>query len=153
MRLIQIALLAFGVLCFSDAPKAQVLEDPTTWTYEVKKKNTNEYELIFHVVLKDGWHIFSQTPGDDFLIPPDFKFRDTGAVKFVGKIAERGKLKTEKMEGIDNPIHYYEKKADFVQVVRARPGTKITGEHRYQVCNDRMCLPPKEKRFEFIVKD
>ncbi|HRO43576.1 MAG TPA: protein-disulfide reductase DsbD family protein [Flavipsychrobacter sp.] len=132
---------------------AQGISDPTSWSYHVKKKGTNEYELIFHVELKEGWHIFSQNAGDEFLIPPSFKFKKNGTIKFVGKVSERGKLKTERMEGIDNPINYYEAKADFVQVVKARPGVSISGEHEYQVCNDKMCLPPKKKNFEFVVKD
>lgn len=130
-----------------------MLKDPTTWTYEVKKKSAGEYELIFHVALTDGWHIFSLKPGDDFLIPPSFTFKKSNTVTFIGKIAERGKLKIEKIDGIDNPINYYETTADFVQIVKAKPNTKITGEHEYQVCNKNMCMPPKKKSFEFIIKD
>jgi thiol:disulfide interchange protein DsbD len=135
----------------SSAPSfGQGLTDPTSWTYEVRKKASGEYELVFHVALKEGWHIFSQKPGDDFLIPPSFTFK-TSNIKMVGKVQEKGKMKTEKMEGIDNPINYYEKSADFVQVVKARAGSKVTGEHEYQVCNDMMCLPPKKKSFEFVL--
>jgi len=119
----------------------------------VKKKNAGEYDLVFHVVLSKGWHIFSQKPGDDFLIPPSFEFKNTRKAKLVGKITEQGKLKTEKMEGIDNPIHYYEGTADFIQTVKAEKGAKISGQHEYQVCNSNMCLPPKKKEFEFIIKD
>jgi len=148
-------LLSFfaGMLFFVLPSAAQGIGDPTTWTYEVKKKHTNEYELIFHVSLRDGWHIFSQKAGDEFLIPPSFKFDKTGTVKFVGAIQERGHLKTERMEGIDNPINFYERQVDYVQVVKARAGAKIKGEHEYQVCNSSMCLPPKKKNFEFVVKD
>jgi hypothetical protein len=144
---------AFFSLWSAGFATAQAITDPTTWNYEVKKKGVNEYELIFHVTLKDGWHIFSQKPGDDFLIPPTFVFKNNGTVKLAGKVSERGKLKTERMEGIDNPIHYYEGQADFVQVVKARPGARVSGEHEYQVCNNSMCLPPKKKTFEFVIKD
>lgn len=145
-------LLSAFFLLFASA-RAQGIADPTTWSYVVKKKAANEYELIFSVTLTDGWHIFSQKPGDDFLIPPSFTFKKNTAIKLVGKVQEHGKLKTERMEGIDNPINYFEGKAEFVQVVKGRAGTKIVGEHEYQVCNDHMCLPPKTKDFEFILKD
>jgi len=35
----------------------QMIDDPTTWKYEVKKKSATEYQLIFHLDLKTGWHI------------------------------------------------------------------------------------------------
>ncbi len=132
------------------AAKAQLVADPTTWTYEAKKVSANEYELIFHVVLTDGWHIFSQQPGDEFLIPPSFTFKDK--VKQIGKVQENGKLMTEKMEGIDNLVRFYEHKVDFVQKVQVDGPGKITGEHEYQVCNDKMCLPPKTMSFVFELK-
>jgi thiol:disulfide interchange protein DsbD len=132
---------------------AQMTADPTDWKYEVKKMGADKYELIFEVKLKDGWHIFSQKPGDDFIIPPSFDVKADRRVKLLGKVQEKGNLKTEKIDGIDNPVRYYESKADFVLLVSAKPGSKITGDHVYQVCNDKMCLPPKKKHFEFVIKD
>lgn len=146
-----LSFLVFMFIVFSLS--AQGISDPTTWTYEVKKKKTNEYELVFHVSLKPGWHIFSQKPGDEFLIPPSFKFDKTGTAKLVGKPSEAGRLKSEKMEGVDNPVNYYESEATFSQVVKARPGAVVKGEHEYQVCNSSMCLPPKKKPFEFVIRD
>jgi thiol:disulfide interchange protein DsbD len=126
--------------------------DPTTWTYETKKINTTEYQLIFHCVLKEGFHVFSQKPGDDFLIPPSFKFKKNPAFKLTGAVVEQGKMKTEKMDGVDNPIHYYEGSVDFIQKVKITKPISISGEHEYQVCNDKMCLPPKKKNFVFELK-
>lgn len=149
----------FSALCFllsaslPEVAKAQMTADPTDWKYEVKKKGADRYELIFQVKLKDGWHIFSQKPGDDFLIPPSFDVKKEKGTQILSKVEERGKLKTEKIDGIDNPVRYYESKADFVLLVKAKPGTKISGDHVYQVCNDKMCLPPKKKHFEFVIKD
>jgi len=153
MRLIRLLAVCFSLFQFAATATAQGISDPTTWSYEVRKTAENEYDLIFHVDLKQGWHIFSQKPGDDFLIPPSFNFDKSGTVKLVGAVIEKGKLKTERMEGIDNPINYYENQVDFVQKIRARKGATITGEQEYQVCNDNMCLPPKRKTFSFTVKE
>ncbi len=146
-------LFLFAALCFMyTGTQAQHIADPTDWKYEIRQKGADEYELIFRVELKDGWHIFSQNAGDDFLIPPSFNFEENNAVQLLGEVKEYGKLKTERMEGIDNPVNYYESKAEFVQVVKVRPGTAVGGEHEYQVCNDNMCLPPKTKTFKFQVR-
>lgn len=154
MKLLNFCLLLFAFpLPGENTTHAQTISDPTEWRYEVKKKDNNEYQLVFHVELEEGWHIFSQKPGDDFLIPPSFEFNSSRDVKLVGKVTEKGKLKTERMEGIDNPVRYYEKTADFIQTVKAVKGTVVKGNHTYQVCNENMCLPPKARPFEFIINE
>jgi len=52
------------------------------------------------------------------------------------------------------PVRYFKGEATFVQEVEVPTGkmVKITGKHQYQVCNDKMCLPPKSKDFSFTVK-
>lgn len=141
-----VSLFAISIVSFAQG------SDPTTWTYETKKISATEFDLVFHVVLKEGFHIFSQKPGDDFLIPPSFVFKKNSAYKLIGKVIEKGKMKTEKMDGVDNPIHYYEVNADFIQRVNITKPIIISGEHEYQVCNDKMCLPPKKKNFSFELK-
>jgi Disulphide bond corrector protein DsbC len=143
-----IALLLFGTSSF-----AQVVEDPTTWTYEVKKKSVTEYQLIFHLDIKAGWHIWSLHPGGDgYEIAPTFTFDKNPKVKLKGKTIEKGKATTTKMDGIDGKITYMSGKIDYIQEVTVTGSTKITGKHGYQVCNDRMCLPPKDKDFVFDIK-
>jgi thiol:disulfide interchange protein DsbD len=143
----------FAVCLFATSLFAQDNNEPTTWSYEIQKQGSGVYDLVFHVVLKKGFHVFSQKPGDDFLIPPSFKFDKNAKIALVGKILEKGNLKTEKMNGVDNPIRFYEDKVDFVQRIKAKFATTIKGEHEYQVCNDKMCFPPKKKNFEFVIKD
>ena len=126
-------------------------KDPTTWKYEVKKLDRNEYELIFHVELEKGWHIFSQNPGDSSLIAPSFTFDENGSIRRLGALREKGKLIETTFEGFDSKLRYFEGKVEFIQKI-AYQGARavITGEHQYQICNDRMCLPPTSKKFEFL---
>ena len=66
------------ILCLLAASgmSAQIIADPTTWTIEAKKKQGNEYEIVFNLSLKDGWHIWSLKPGGDGMqIPPSFEFK------------------------------------------------------------------------------
>jgi len=143
---------AAAIFLFSTASiHAQGVEDPTTWSFETQKLSKNEYKLIFHVALKKGWHVFSQNTGDEFLIPPSFLF-NKGKYTKKGKVTEEGKLITAKFEGVDNPVNFYEGSAAFIQIVTVNGFQKITGELEYQVCSERMCLPPKKKKFEFNIK-
>lgn len=145
--------LFFALTVVSNVAFGQMTEDPTTWKYEVKKKGTGEYQLIFHLNLKDGWHIWSLKPGGDgYEIAPSFDFAANPKVKLKGKLAEKGKLTTLKMEGIEGKVNYMTGKVDYAQDVTVTGSTEIKGRHTYQVCNDRMCLPPKDREFEFEVK-
>ena len=131
---------------------AQMIEDPATWKYEVKKKSAAEYELIAHLALKDGWHIWSLHPGGDgFQIAPSFEFEKNPKVKMKGSPKEKGNPIVTTMEGIDGKVTYFSGNVDYVQEVTVTGKTKITGRHTYQVCNDRMCLPPKDKECVFDI--
>jgi Disulphide bond corrector protein DsbC len=132
---------------------AQMIEDPTTWTYEVKKKTGNDYQLVFHLVLKSPWHIYSLKPGGDgYEIAPSFTFDKNTNLKLKGKLTEKGKPTTTAMDGIDGKVTYFSGTVDYVQDVTVTGKTKISGKHEYQVCNDKLCLPPKTKDFSFEIK-
>lgn len=150
-RITILSLLVF--LCGGDC-SAQ-LKDPTTWTYQAKRKFGNRFELIFKVKLTGGWHVYALDPGgDESLIPPSFKFDEDKNVKLVGAVKELNKPITEPVEGYDKPVNYFKGEATFVQEVEVPWGmtVKIKGTHEYQVCNDKVCLPPKSKAFSFTVK-
>lgn len=139
---------------FSFGLHAQITKDPTTWSYEVKKKTAGHYELIFHLKIKEGWHIYAFDPGGDgTLLSPEFNFDKNANVVLKGKIKQQGKLITETLEGVDGPVHMYKNQVDYVQEITAKANTKITGKHEYQVCDDHMCLPPKKKSFTFEITD
>jgi DsbC/DsbD-like thiol-disulfide interchange protein len=156
IRRLKVLAATFICLLSVSSSFAQLVKDPTEWDFKAKKTGVNTYELTFEVKLEDGWHIFSQKPGDDMLIPPSFRFEDIDNVALKGEIAEDGKLITKTMDGFDNPINYYEHKVGFiatVNLVHKGPMKAITGEYEYQLCNDRICLPPKKKQFTFKVPD
>jgi thiol:disulfide interchange protein DsbD len=153
MRSLKLFLLLVPILLASKLSIAQMIEDPTSWKYEVKKKSATEYQLIFHLTLKQGFHIWSLHPGGDgYEISPSFTIDKNDKVTAVGTPTESGKAVTTTMDGIDGKITYLNGKIDYVQNVTVKGPTKITGKHQYQVCNDKMCLPPKDKNFSFDIK-
>ncbi len=123
-------------------------QDPTSWRYEVKKKGGDEYQVVFHLALQTGWHIWSLKPGGDgFQIAPSFTFDSNPLVKIKGAAAEKGQPITTTMDGVDGKVTYFSGNVDYTQDIIVKGKTKIKGKHTYQVCNDRMCLPPKDKEF------
>jgi thiol:disulfide interchange protein DsbD len=133
-------------------PQPKVEKEPIHWSYKIKQMSSDEYELIFQADLKQGWHIFSQKPGDNSLIPPTFSFDNKKTIQPIGTIEESGKLIEATMEGFEHPLRYYENQVFFVQRVKSKAKiSSITGEHHYQLCNDQMCLPPATQKFEFTL--
>jgi DsbC/DsbD-like thiol-disulfide interchange protein len=150
MKLLKAVLLVMlGVICVHTT-YAQAMEDPTSWKYEVKHVSGDTYDIIFELQLNEGWHIWSMTPGGDgYEIPPSFTFDKLAGAELDGKVTEEGNAVTTNMEGVDNKVTYFSGKVTYVQHVKVTGKGKITGQHEYQVCNDRMCLPPRTKEFKF----
>ncbi|HTM64700.1 MAG TPA: cytochrome c biogenesis protein CcdA [Flavipsychrobacter sp.] len=141
-------------LSIGSAATAQMIQDPTTWKYEVKKKNDSTYDLIFRLNLKEHWHIYALNPGGDGMeIPPKFSFDNNPIVKAVGKIKEIGKKVSIDIDGIDGTVHYFLNNVSYVQTVHVKGNTEIKGKHSYQVCDESMCLPSKKKSFSFRITD
>jgi hypothetical protein len=151
MKLLKCFLLMMPVV-MSLSSIAQMVKDPTTWKYEVKKKSATEYQLVFQLNLEPKWHIWSMKPGGDgYEIAPSFDFAKNPNVKLKGAVTEKGKSTVTKMEGIDGKVTYFSDKVIYTQDVVVTGKTKISGKHTYQVCNDRLCLPPKDKDFSFEI--
>ena len=141
------------MLLLSFSSKAQMIKDPTSWTFEAKKKSGNTYQFIFHLNLTTGWHIWSLHPGGDgYEISPSFTFANNTHLKLTGSVTEKGKTTTTKMEGIEGKITYLNGKIDYIQEATITGKGKFFGTLNYQVCNDKMCLPPKDKSFVFEIK-
>jgi len=157
MKVYKVALLILLGIFFaagSNRATAQLIQDPTTWTFEAKKKSGNTYDLIFHLKLKQDWHIWSFNPGGDGLqISPSFELEKNAKVKVVGKPKEQGKLITETIDGVDGAVHMYKDKVDYTQTVTVTGPLVIKGTYGYQVCNETMCLPPKTKPFSIKIGD
>lgn len=144
-----LSLLGLFALANADA---QMLKDPTKWKFEVRKKDGNKYDIVFHCdITVDGWHIYSLDPGGDgSFLPPEFNIKKTPDIKLAGKVREEGKIIHETIEDIGT-VHYYTS-VDYIQTVElAKEDMVITGEYTYMTCNDETCLPPKTKDFSITV--
>ena len=144
-------LFCLSVLLPAAALKAQPLQDPTSWSYELRPSAggaPQDRELVFKLRLQPGWHIWSLGPGgDEMMIKPGFTLDENPALATSGPVQEVGKAITTTMEGMEGPVTYLSDSVQYVLPLRVRSATTISGHHMYQVCNDFMCLPPKELSF------
>jgi len=95
--------------------------------------------------LQPGYHVNSDKPNDEFLIPLRLSW-DSGAVETVE--VEFPKPMIEKSEISEKPLSLFTGNFEIVTKFKRAPGAVpgpglLTGKLRYQACNDKMCLPPK----------
>jgi len=121
-----------GVLSVSDAE-------------QLKVPRTGEVEQHLKLRLEPGYHVNSNKPNEDFLIPLRLNW-DKGAAEAAA--VEFPKPALEKSEFSEKPLSVYTGNFEIVTKFRRAAGAVpgpgfLTGKLRYQACNDKMCLPPK----------
>lgn len=104
--------------------------------------------LIVTGRITDGWYTYSLVPQDDEFAPPPTTLKvKTAGLEIQGPVYETNPvLKKDKVFGI--PLAFHPKSVRFYQNLRvpekAGPGEiTLTGALRYQVCNNRICTPPR----------
>lgn len=97
------------------------------------------------VQLREGYHVNSNTPSDEYLIPLKLTW-SAGPLETAGIVYP--KPQSEKYSFSEKPLSVFT--GDFEILTRfkvsptAAPGpAALSGKLRYQACNDRMCFPPK----------
>jgi hypothetical protein len=110
----------------------------------VAKRNTTQ-NLDLTVQVKQGFHVNSTTPEDEFLIPLRLTF--TGSDLQVADVTFP-RPKMQKFEFADKPMSVYEgdvRATAKLKIPASAPAglQTLVGKLRYQACNDRMCLPPR----------
>jgi Disulphide bond corrector protein DsbC len=95
--------------------------------------------------LRDGYHINSDKPADEYLIPVRVTWNDG---VFTGAAVAYPKPELVKMPFAEKPLSVFTGSFEVSSTFRVSPTAAagpaaVSGKLRYQACNDRMCLPPK----------
>lgn len=143
--LLLLTLLITGLSAFS-----QVALDKVKWKFDAKKTGDSTFTVTAVANIESGWHIYTATPGGDGTqIPTEVKLNKNSNIRLDGKMQVAGKVTDEVVEEVGT-IHYYQNKVTYTQKLIARANTTLKGTVSFQVCDDKMCLPPKD--FDFDVK-
>ncbi|MEJ7606579.1 MAG: protein-disulfide reductase DsbD domain-containing protein [Bryobacteraceae bacterium] len=99
----------------------------------------------FVVEVKTGYHVNSNTPADEYLIPLKLTFSE-GAATLQEVVYPKPSM--EKFEFSQKPVSVFQggfKTQAKIKILPQTPAgsTFLNGKLRYQACNDRMCLPPR----------
>ena len=95
--------------------------------------------------LRQGYHVNSNTPSDEYLIPLKLTWTP-GALEAAGITYPKPLM--EKYSFSQKPLSVFSGNFDLttkfkVPATASVGQTSVSGKLRYQACNDNMCLPPK----------
>lgn len=109
-------------------------------------KRDEALQVKIPVRIQPGFHVNSNTPSEEYLIPLKLTWTETGALR-PGEVSYP-KPTLEKYEFAPTPLSVFtgnfEVTAKFKVApdAQAGPGMAV-GKLRYQACNNRACFPPK----------
>ncbi|HWP42155.1 MAG TPA: protein-disulfide reductase DsbD domain-containing protein [Blastocatellia bacterium] len=113
-------------------------------SYKVKKGSTVEVAIVIDI--EDGYHINSNRPAEDFLIPTSLKLERLSGIS-TGRVTYP-KAKVQKFEVSEKPMSVYDGKAVIKFTARAlrsiAPGSHtLKAKLTVQACDDKQCLRPQ----------
>ncbi len=143
LRVVPAALLLLAAALHLRAQIGQVLT--VSAPPRVSASRNSGLTVPLSVQLRKGYHVNSNTPDDEYLIPltltwdaPNLELRDTVYPK----------PEKETFSFSTKPVSVYTGAFEIVSRFAVTPKTPLgasvlTGKLRYQACTDNMCMPPK----------
>lgn len=116
----------------------------TTDKNMVKSEAGTIFKIILNAKVEKSWHINSNKPNDDFLIPSEIVIKGNAVKLYKVKYPEAQNLK---LSISDIPVSVYEGSINFELTIAidnsALPGKQnVEVKLNYQACNNESCLPP-----------
>ncbi len=147
-----LALFLSGLAASGLAQPPTVLIDPASETDAVHAGTTARVGL--DIALDPGYHVNSDAPLDDLLIPTVLRLDPPEGFTLEG-VAFPEAILLEQV-GVEEPLAVFEEEFTIGAALRVdaslAPGAyTIPGTLRYQACNDRMCFNPTNEPVEFAV--
>ncbi|MEQ1746482.1 MAG: cytochrome c biogenesis protein CcdA [Saprospiraceae bacterium] len=132
---------------------ALVSQNPVKWAFTAKDAGNGEYDLIFTASIDEGWTTYSQfLESEDGPVATAITFEESKLFQLKGKAKESGHKYTKYDNVFGMNLTKFSEKAIFTQRVQVSDASKpISGYVTFMVCNDEMCLPPKDVDFKFTL--
>jgi hypothetical protein len=107
---------------------------------KIAGKRNEVVTVVFGMQLRGGYHVNSNTPNDEYLIP--LRFTWSGGAAQADEVVFP-KPQQEKYQFSPKPVSVFT--GDFKAQANFKVVTNgvVNGKLRYQACNDRACLPPR----------
>jgi len=116
--------------------------EPVSWTYELTKLNSLEYQISFNAEIIEGWKLYSQFSPEEGSVATRFKFLNNNNNYVADEIFNEEPY----IIGFDNvfkmDLFYFEGKANFKQSIKLnnKNVNQIKIEVEYSSCDDELCI-------------
>ncbi len=130
-------------------------QNPAKWTFEAIDAGNCQANLILTGHLEEGWCTYSQfLESEDGPVATALSFDAGPHFKLLDKAVESGELVKTYDPVFMMTLSKFKHKAILTQKIEVLdPSKPITGYITYMVCNDEMCLPPRELPFTFSIPE
>ena len=128
-------------------------QNPVKWSFTTKDAGNCQVDLIYTGIIEDGWYTYSQfLESEDGPVATTITFKEGAHFKLIGKAKESGEIIKTHDKVFDMNLTKFKHKAILTQRVEVKDASKaINGYLNFMVCNDEMCLPPKDLDFTFRI--
>ncbi|MGA8806820.1 MAG: protein-disulfide reductase DsbD domain-containing protein, partial [Thermoanaerobaculia bacterium] len=106
----------------------------------VNERHATEVKGVVTATIESGWHINSNKPLDDFVIPTKLSF---DGAELVSAQYPQHTVRTFTFSG-GQKLAVYEGTIQIPFTAKLQTGDTIKGKLHYQACNDTVCLPPRD---------
>jgi thiol:disulfide interchange protein DsbD len=153
-------LIFFGILVFI-LPLATLAQSPVSWSLESNAKGKpvkqgETFSTKLKAQIEGNWHLYAVEQPEGGPFPTKITLSEDSPFKIEGKIESSNPITKSDanflIDGKPLETKYFEKEAEFNLPISATRETNVndlTVNARFQVCDDRVCLPPKTVKVSF----
>jgi len=148
-------IIIFGIF-FLFLPLLVAAQDPAKWSLkssvkdkEIKSEETFKAKLSAEI--ESGWHLYALEQPKGGPIATTIKLPDETDFSLAGDVTSAEPI-TEFDPNFEINTKFFKNKAEFtvpLKVSKDSKGDNLAIHVRYQLCNDRLCLPPKTVKVTF----
>ena len=112
------------------------------------------FEILLEINIQEEWHINSDKPLEDFLIPTRIQFDESPGISY-GRI-QYMEPELRKFSFSETKMSVFEGKVYALTTITLSPSyeeseVKLSGKFYYQACNDKSCLAPADIYFATLL--
>ncbi len=155
MKLIRLVLLLVCIFL----PLSAFAQDPAKWSISFEPQSTqiksgDKFKGLLKAGIDEGWHLYALEQPDGGPIATTIKVPDGAAIMIDGKIVSQKPIIRDDplfvgMDGKALVTKFFADSATFTIPLKATVDTTadaVSIDVRFQLCNDRICLPPRTFR-------
>lgn len=141
------------------ATGAEEAAEPVTWHMEVAMASATEGAVTLFADIAPSWHLYGTSTAEGGPIATEFDFSASSGVVFEGEFSPSVEAVAVVDPAFGMELEIWERPVSFTRGFRIDKSAPedddaaIVGTVRFMSCDNRHCMPPQSKSFEFRIKN